>query len=154
MTGIAIGCTCFSTRGVLMKSHGFERYICFVVIMAMIVSGMCFANSKADATFLCDFIKENDYNTTERVIGSAEIGNQGLLRSANLASTIRENKKISERKTARLLMNFEPALIVLQGVDVDNALEYYELFEETTSSSVIIKFIQRQDGKKSKTTMI
>ena len=125
-----------------------------MIIMAMVLSGMCFANDKADSLLLCTFLGCSLGNSEAEIYDVEMVSNLQMLRSANSASVIRENKHCISKNEIKLnvvlLWMEKPCTYEFLSFATEN----YVVFEECAGSSMIVKFIQQQDGKKSNNLMI
>ncbi len=137
-----------------MKSCRLEKYICVGLVLAMVLSGMCFANDKADSVSAYKFLTVCGENDTAEIYDISEVSNLHMLKSANTASVVRENKRLLVKRDNRLsiVTLFVDKLCVCDGSDF--ATENYVVFDESVGRTMIVKFIQRQDGKKSNTLII
>lgn len=137
-----------------MKMCRFSKYICITMIITMVLSGMCFANDKADSLLSCTLFKSSLCNSEAEIYDVEMVSNLQMLRSANSASVIRENKQCIPKNETRISAILLLLLDVSKEEGANIAAETYEVFEDCAGSSMIVKFIQRQDGKKNRTLMI
>lgn len=131
-----------------MKLCRLDRSICLGLILTMVLSGMCFANDKADSISSCLFLKACNENNTAEIYDVSEVGNLHMLKSANTSSVVRENKRLLVKRENRLSV---VALFVDKfclGDCIDFATKNYVVANAAVGSSVIVKYIERQDGKK------
>ncbi len=131
-----------------MKMCGINKCISWVIVVTMLVSGIYFASDKAESLSSCAFLSDSLCNSEAEIYNAEQVGNLQLLKCAGLASAIRENKQCIPKTVNRI--NVQLFCMMSSDIYLENefAYEYCVMTDEWSCSSVIVKFIQRQDGKK------
>ncbi len=133
-----------------MKSRYLKNYICLLMIVSMIFSGICFEDTTTYSLF--------SYATSEStstyldlqngLASSQKLCTLQMLGQRNIISSPKTPRRSYDIRGIRTVLFKSLADIFLQNSSLLYASESVDIFNEFFSNTVIITYIHMQDGQK------
>lgn len=125
-----------------------NQVICYILVLIMMISGMCFENEKADSSFSFSLEHTNVDILKAAEHTDAPVAYATLKMIGNPNFYLGEANRISMKTAVRM----SPVLSLMGNLSnriTANLLTVYAgIYQEVLSNTVIITYIHRQDGKK------
>lgn len=126
-----------------------HKLICFLLAIAMVISGVCLSEVQANSYFSCK--QESTISAPNNTIQHVSAYKTERLSQREVVSTIRQARNLTKRANSRMEYRIDTCLSTVDILPqnsqclyaIDNAL-YYEI----SCSIAILNYIHEQDGEK------
>lgn len=126
-----------------------HKWICIVLMTAIMISGICLNGIQANSFFSCH--KESSISEPDRLIEKGSIYRTEQLSEREVISSIRQLRTCSRRTNSRTEQEIAPVSLIAdilpQKFHSITAVEE-RLYYETLCSVAILNYIHKQDGEK------
>lgn len=126
-----------------------NNFICFLLAITMLISGMCFNSAKADSLFSC----KNSVNSTSTIHSFDNLWSHPEVRTEEISGVriLTSSIKSENRSGAhtRLDCHLNSVEILSQNFFCYSTAVADDFYSEIRSNTVIINYIHQKDGKKS-----
>ena len=126
-----------------------HKLICFLLAIAMVISGVCLSEVQANSYFSCK--QESTISAPNNTIQHVSAYKTERLSQREVVSTIRQARNLTKRANSRIEYRIDT---YLSAVDVLPQNPHYlsaiesTLYCETSCSIAILNYIHKQDGEK------
>ncbi len=128
----------------------YNKFICYILALLVLFSGMCLENIKTDSSFAFKTVKSND--SYVKNLDTEFINNEScsveMLGVRNVSRLVRNIRRVTYRTDVRSF-----SCLVCADILAQNISNYYAVVEQVDlpalfGKAAILNFIHNKDGKK------